>query len=160
MLTYLNSRWLYFKKIYSQLVFKFFPAYRLKKSGANIGKNIFFGDYIYVELENAKYLTIEDDVVLSAFTKIILHDSSLNNVEGSEILYDKVVLKKNCYIGANSTILPGSIIGRNTIVGAHSLVKGKLKNNSVYAGVPAKFLYTTKEMKQKWKANQRTNPTG
>lgn len=150
----LNKIWLYFKKLYSQWVFKFWPAYRLKKSGAKIGKNVFFGDYVYVELENAKYLTIEDDVVLAAFTKIILHDSSLNNVDGGDILYGQVILKKNCYVGANTTVLPGTIIGENTIVGAHSLVKGILKSNSVYAGVPVKFLYTVKEMKRKWQKNR------
>lgn len=140
--------YLFFRKLMSQFEFKFFPAYRLRKSGAKVGKNIFFGDFIYIELENAKYLTIEDNVVLAAFTKIILHDSSLNNIDGSEILYENVVLKNNCYIGADTIILPGTTVGKNTIVGAHSLVKGILKDNSVYAGVPAKFLYTIKEMKR------------
>lgn len=138
------------KKWYSQLVFTFFPIYRLRKSGATVGRNVFIGDGVYVELENARYLSISNDVVVSAFCKIILHDSSLNNVADEDVLYGEVHLKSRCYIGANSTILPGSVVGENTIVGAHSLVKGILKANSVYAGVPAKYISSIQEMKIKW----------
>ena len=37
-------------------------------------------------------------------------------------------------------ILPGSIIGEGSAVGCMSLVKKELKEYSVYAGVPCKFL--------------------
>lgn len=129
----------------------------MSRSGAKIGQNIFVGDGIYVELENAHLLEIQDDVVLSAFVKIILHDSSLNNVSGGNILYGKVTIKKNAYIGVGTIILPGSIIGENTIVGAGSLVKGYLKKNSVYAGVPAKYICSISALEKRWrkrKSNQ------
>ena len=146
----MHNLYLLIKKIYSQWEFKFFPAYRLRKSGARVGKNIFFGDWVYVELENAKYLEIEDEVVLSAFSKIILHDSSLFNTANGEVKYGKVVLKKNCYLGANTLVLPNTEVGENTIIGAGSLLKGKYLANSVYAGVPAKYLYSLSEMKKRW----------
>jgi acetyltransferase-like isoleucine patch superfamily enzyme len=146
----LRRFYLLLRKNYSQFTFRYFPLFRLKRSGAKIGKNIFIGDNVYVELENAKYLEIQDNVVLSAFTKIVLHDSSLNNIDNFQILYGNVIIKNNSYIGINSTILPGSVVGENTILGANSLVKGKLKSNSVYAGVPAKYLYSIKDMKKRW----------
>lgn len=44
------------------------------------------------------------------------------------------------HIGANSTILPNVIIGSNVIVGAGAVVDKNVPDNSVVAGVPAKFL--------------------
>jgi len=139
------------KYLYLKVFFKLFPADRLRRSGAKIGKNVFFGEGVYIELENARYLEIGDGAVLSAFSKIILHDSSLNNVNGFEVLYGKVYIGKNAYIGAGSIILPGVIIGENTIVGAGSLVKGVLKSNSVYAGNPARYLESVDKLKLKWR---------
>ncbi len=140
-----------FKRLYVKLIFKLFPAYRLRKSGAKVGKKVFFGEAFYTELENASLLTIGDGVVFAAFTKIILHDSSLNNVDHFGILYGKVIIGNEVYIGADTIILPGTKIGDNTIVGAGSIVKGILKKNSVYAGRPAKYLESVTHLKEKIK---------
>jgi acetyltransferase-like isoleucine patch superfamily enzyme len=47
------------------------------------------------------------------------------------------------------TILPNTKIGSNVIVGACSLVKGELKSNSVYAGVPARYICSTEDYLEK-----------
>ena len=129
------------------------PIGRLRRSGAKIGKNVFIGRSTYVELENASLLTIEDNVTIAAHTKIILHDSSLENVAGFPVYVAPVILRKNCYVGANTTILPGSDIGTYTIVGANSLVTGKLKPNSVYIGQPARYYCSVKQLQKKWQSN-------
>ena len=49
------------------------------------------------------------------------------------------------------TILPNVTIGPNSIVGAGSLVTKDVQPNSVYAGVPAKFICTMDEYKTKCK---------
>ena len=41
-------------------------------------------------------------------------------------------------MAAKSTILSGSKIGNNTVVGANAVVRGELEANAVYVGVPAK----------------------
>lgn len=128
------------------------PIGRLQRSGAKVGQEVFIGRHTYVELENASLLTIEDRVVLAAHTKIILHDSSLNNITGAPIRYAPVVLRHQCYIGANTTILPGSEVGQSTIVGANSLVKGTLKPHSVYVGQPAKYLCSIKDLERRWRS--------
>ena len=48
-----------------------------------------------------------------------------------------IVLEKNVWVGANSTILKGVTIGENTVVGTMSLVKKSLPANSICAGIPA-----------------------
>lgn len=148
----------FLKSFWVNLSLKLWPQWRLRTSGARVGKNVFLGEQVYIELENAKYLTIDDGVVVAAFSKIILHDSSLNNVNGFDLLYGKVHLGRNAYIGADVMILPGSDVGENTIVGAGSLVKGVLKPNSVYFGRPAKYYCSLSELTKKWQ--QQKNSKG
>ncbi len=140
-----------------EIEYYFAPIWRLKKSGAAIGKNVFIGLHTYVELENAHLLTIEDDAVLSAHTKIVLHDSSLNNTLGEAIVFKRVVIKKRAYIGANSLLMPGSVVGEKTIVGANSLVTGVLAPNSVYVGQPAKRISSLHELAQKRAKQKKTS---
>ncbi|SMO96767.1 acyltransferase [Gracilimonas mengyeensis] len=47
-----------------------------------------------------------------------------------------VKIGSNVWIGANSTILRNTQIEDNCIIGANSLVKGKLSGNTIYAGNP------------------------
>jgi acetyltransferase-like isoleucine patch superfamily enzyme len=51
-----------------------------------------------------------------------------------------VVVGKNVFIGAHSTILKGVTIGENAIVGACSVVAKDIPANQIWAGNPAKFI--------------------
>jgi acetyltransferase-like isoleucine patch superfamily enzyme len=48
-----------------------------------------------------------------------------------------VVIGNNVWIGANSTVLKGTTIQDNCIVGANSVVKGTLNSQQIYSGNPA-----------------------
>jgi acetyltransferase-like isoleucine patch superfamily enzyme len=50
------------------------------------------------------------------------------------------VIDENAKIGANATILPGLKIGRNSLVGAGSVVTRDVGENDIVAGNPAIFL--------------------
>ena len=50
-----------------------------------------------------------------------------------------VTVKNFTQIGIGSTIIDGISIGKNSVIGAHSLVNKNCKSNSVYFGVPAKY---------------------
>lgn len=49
-----------------------------------------------------------------------------------------VSIEDGCWIGANSTILPGVTIGKGCIIAAGSVVTKDCEPNGLYAGVPAK----------------------
>jgi len=51
-----------------------------------------------------------------------------------------VVLEDNVFIGANCTILKGVTIGKNSIIGASSVVSKNIPSNEIWAGNPAKFI--------------------
>jgi len=50
------------------------------------------------------------------------------------------VIEENAKIGANATILPGMKIGKNSLVGAGSVVTKDVGENDVVAGNPAAFI--------------------
>ena len=53
----------------------------------------------------------------------------------------------NVFIGANSTILPGTEIGKNTIIGAGSVVTKDVLEYDIVAGNPARVIRNRKTSK-------------
>lgn len=71
---------------------------------------------------------------------LITSNHQLDNLD-SHTQGKEIVINENCWIGMNSVILPGVKLGKNTIVGAGSVVtKSYLEGNIVIAGNPAKFI--------------------
>ena len=99
--------------------------------GFKLGFKTDIGAFSYINAK--KGVTIEDGVQIGSHCSIY-SESTIDNRSG------KVVLKNNCRIGSHSTILPGVSIGKNSIVGAHSLVNKDIVDNVVAFGVPAKVV--------------------
>ena len=59
----------------------------------------------------------------------------------------------NVFVGMRTTILMGAEIGDNVIVGAGSIVSGKIPSNCVCAGNPARVICSLDEHKEKLKRN-------
>jgi len=49
-------------------------------------------------------------------------------------------IKKNAWIGANATILPGVTIGKNAVVAAGSVVNKNVPDHTIVGGIPAKII--------------------
>ena len=99
--------------------------------GLDLGFKTDIGAFSYI---NAQYgVVVEDDVQIGSHCSIY----SVSTIDNS---FGKVVLKNNCRIGSHSTILPGVSIGKNSIIGAHSLVNKDIPDNVVAFGVPAKVV--------------------
>lgn len=58
------------------------------------------------------------------------------------VICKPVHIKKNAWIGAAATILPGVTIGENAVVGAASFVTKDVPDNAVVVGNPAKVIRT------------------
>ena len=99
--------------------------------GLELGNQTDIGAFSYI---NAKYgVVIEDNVQIGSHCSIY----SVSTIDDS---HGKVVLKQNCRIGSHSTILPGVSIGKNSIIGAHSLVNKDIPDNVVAFGAPVKVV--------------------
>lgn len=113
------------------------------KKNLKLGYKIDIGAFVYI---NARFgVIIEDYVQIGAGTKIYSVDT-ISNKKG------KVILKKNCKIGANSVILPNVVVGENSIVGACSVLKYKtnIPKNEIWAGVPAKKIGEIRNERRKY----------
>lgn len=58
-------------------------------------------------------------------------------IDEEKLLSIPIVVHDGCWIGANSTILLDKAI-KKSVIAVGSVVKGLLKSNRLYAGVPAK----------------------
>jgi acetyltransferase-like isoleucine patch superfamily enzyme len=124
--------------------------------GATIGAAVFLGPDVFVETYFAPLLTIEDGVVLARGVSIILHDSALNNVLGEPVKFGRVTLRRECYVGANATILCGVEVGERAAIGAGSLVTADVPAGAVAYGHPARVHGTVAELAAKHRALRTT----
>ncbi|HGN9470599.1 TPA: DapH/DapD/GlmU-related protein [Providencia stuartii] len=92
-----------------------------------------------------KEISIGCDVYIGA--NVHIYDTDFHSIdiksrltEGDQGISKKITIEDGVFIGAHSIILKGSHIGKNCVIGAGSVVTGKLDNDSVYAGNPIKLI--------------------
>ena len=104
--------------------------------GLKLGFKTDIGAFSYINAKRG--VTIEDEVQIGSHCSIY----SISTIDNSS---GKVILKENCKIGSHTTILPGVTIGRNSIIGANSLVNKDIPSNVIAFGVPAKIVRKIEE---------------
>ena len=83
-------------------------------------------------------ITIDDDVMIAANVQLISNNHDLDT--RSVITCLPIHIKQNCWIGAGATILRGVTIGKNSVVGAGSVVTKDVPDNVIVVGNPAKII--------------------
>jgi acetyltransferase-like isoleucine patch superfamily enzyme len=73
---------------------------------------------------------------------LITENHPLDPKDRKTVLLQPIVVKRNAWIGAAATILPGVTIGENAVVAAGAVVSRDVPANSIVAGVPAKVVKT------------------
>lgn len=113
--------------------------YRMR--GVRVGRGVAFGPGVFIEETRPELVIIEDNVSIAPNVTIISHDSSYSSIDPrNPVRRENVVIKRNAFIGAGSTILPGVTIGEFSIVGAGSVVVDDIPPWSVAVGVPARVI--------------------
>lgn len=112
-----------------------------------IGDNCTINDLVFIH--GAGKVTIEENVTISAYTKIISTGLDMNNWEQNSMAgpYKKhieapIFINKGTWIGADVTILPGvQITGIGVVIAAGSVVTKNINEDySIYGGTPAKLI--------------------
>ncbi|GAB2668109.1 sugar O-acetyltransferase [Flavihumibacter cheonanensis] len=118
----------------------FTPLYINYGRNTQIGKNVFINfDCVFLDLGG---ITIEDNVMLAPRVSLLSEGHPVSPAERHGLVPGKIHIRKNAWIGANATILPGVTIGENSIVAAGAVVNKDVPDNTVVAGIPAKVIKT------------------
>jgi acetyltransferase-like isoleucine patch superfamily enzyme len=126
--------------------FNYAPCTRFKTFSSK--SKIIIGNNVHVNsssiLCNSTMIVIGDNTLIAP--NCILSDSNFHNISavkrhGRCDKSDKpIIIKENVWIGMNTIVLKGVVIGKNSVISANSLVIADVKPNSMYAGNPAKFI--------------------
>jgi len=121
-----------------QNVAVFTPIYINCGKSISIGKNVFINfDCTFLTLGG---ITIEDDVLIGPKVSLITENHPINPQERKGLIAKPIHIKRNAWIGANVTILPGVTIGENAIVAAGAVVSKDVPDNVIVGGIPAKII--------------------
>jgi acetyltransferase-like isoleucine patch superfamily enzyme len=63
-----------------------------------------------------------------------------SSVFSNDIVSDPIIIDDYAFIGTRAIILKGAKIGKNSVVGAGSVVSGNIPANEIWAGNPARFI--------------------
>lgn len=100
---------------------------------------------------------LHDNVWVASNVGFVTHDTihyMLNSRFGVEDFIEKVgciEVMNNVFIGSGTRILYNVRIGNNVIIGSDSLITKDIPDNSVYAGVPARFICSFNDYVEKHK---------
>lgn len=118
----------------------FTPIYINYGKHLSIGKNVFINfDCTFLTLGG---ITIEDDVLIGPKVSLITENHPLEPQHRKGLIGKSIHIKKNAWIGASATILPGVTIGENALVAAGTVVSKDVPDNVVVGGIPAKIIKT------------------
>ena len=119
------------------------------------GKNIFLGDNVMINMDctfvDNNRIEIGNNVLIASNVKIYTATHSTNPRErmvqdwhpGIAICNTyalPVMIEDNVWIGGGAIILPGVTIGKNSVIGAGSVVTRSIPANSVAVGCPCRVI--------------------
>lgn len=121
----------------------FLPMYSDFGKHLAIGKHVFINsNVIFTDLGG---ITLEDHVLIGPRANILSVNHPIDPYTRRGLIVKPVTIKKNAWIGAAETILPGITIGENSIVGANAVVTKDVLPNTIVAGNPARIVRNIEE---------------
>lgn len=116
----------------------FAPFYTNFGRFISLGKNVFINHACsFLDMGG---ITIEDDVLIGPKVNLITENHPLDPGDRRALMTKPITVKRNAWIGAGATILPGVTIGENSVVAAGAVVSKDVQANTVVGGIPAKFI--------------------
>ena len=104
--------------------------------GYKIGKGTFIGMRCYLDDMCYDLIEIGSNVTISYGVYFACHERKQG--------HNKIIIKDGAYIGMKATIIArkdeGTIIGKDTVIGACALVNKSIPDNTTAVGIPAKIL--------------------
>ena len=110
-----------------------------------VGDNVSISGYTTISA--VRSVIINPDVLIARYCYIADHahrflnkSTAIKNQGLNKI--DKVQIKEGAWLGQSVVVCPGVTIGKNSVIGANSVVTKNIPDYSVAAGAPARVLRT------------------
>ncbi|MGE5590384.1 MAG: acyltransferase [Bacillota bacterium] len=109
--------------------------------GVKVGHGVSVGLAAVLDVFWPELITLEDNCIVGYNTTVLCHEFLQR-----EYRTGPVVIGRNVMVGANCTILAGTVIGQGAVVSAMSLVNRDLPPGCLAGGVPARVLRTAEDL--------------
>lgn len=124
----------------------------LKGTPRYISSTAYFDDFAAISLG--------ERVVISRGVTLLTHDYALTtalNALGEPPVTDiritrPIAIGDNVFVGLGCTLLPGTTIGSNVIIGAGSVVRGTVRSGTIVMGNPSAIVGTIADKAEHWRA--------
>ena len=119
--------------------FRVFPPFT-----TDFGKNIHLGKNVFInagcKFQDQGGIYIGDNVLIGHNVVLATLNHDENPKKRGNLIPKKISIDDDVWIGSNATILPGVTIGQGAIIAAGAVVTKNVKENTIVAGVPAKYI--------------------
>ena len=135
--------WLLHKSAFSSINSSW--VIRLQRSrGVEIGEHCHFSPYVLIDLIYPNMIHIGNNVTIGSNTMIFAHYNPTANKLLKENGYPRevkqVTIDDGAVIGPGSISTMGTSIGKNSIIGAGSVISGTIPDHSVVLGNPGRVI--------------------
>lgn len=110
-----------------------FAIYISNNGKIQIGENVFFNNYC--SLTAMSTIKIGDNCIFGEGVKIYDHNHvfkkipELISTQGFKV--GEVIIGNNCWIGSNTVLLKGTVIGDNSVISAGCVIDSSIPSNSI-----------------------------
>ncbi|ULT56391.1 acyltransferase [Neobacillus drentensis] len=113
--------------------------------GVKVGEQTSFALMVMLDVMFPEKISVGRNTVIGYNTTILAHEYLIK-----EYRLGPVEIGSEVMIGANSTILPGIMIGDGAIVSAGTLVHKDVPPGCFVGGNPMRVIYTKEELEKRW----------
>lgn len=138
------------RQLFSRLIgeevsedFRVFPPFT-----TDFGKNIHLGRNVFINsgcrFQDQGGIYIGDNVLIGHNVVLATLNHNENPKKRGNLIPSAIRIGNDVWIGSNVTITPGVSIGDGAIIGAGAVVTKDVSENTVVAGVPARYIRDVK----------------
>lgn len=125
------------------------PVGYFRSKGVEIGEGAeIFGANLSTFGSEPYLVSIGPHVTISHGVDFITHDGGMRIARTEHpdaYLYGRIKVEEGCFIGAHCTLLLGARVGAGSVIGAGSIVTGRIPEGVVAVGTPARPVKSVKD---------------
>jgi acetyltransferase-like isoleucine patch superfamily enzyme len=111
-------------------------------------RKVYIAPNVLIDTVYPEHVTIEDEAYITRGVKILAHfnpSDPIKELIGKDTIVKDTVIRRGAFLGVNSVINPGIIVGNLSIVAAGSVVVTDVPDFAIVGGNPATIIGDVRE---------------